>query len=246
VGEQSISLEIAGTFLFRFHQLTQALAAHVKRRRLGERGELPRVEGVGGLALAGVDWGRSAVFHFGIAPGEELQLSEPGELASPVVEATEILAELVEASRSDVDLIERARELPSRIAVNYINMLELLIRHDVTTTWRTRQSQPEALTRQVATAAKSALEREIPPVIDVLEYEGRLYEANAKRKTFELEREGQPRILGTYSEELRELIREAWDKRVVVKLQVTQRRFERLPEPVEQFELLDILEVLGD
>ena len=45
--------------------------------------------------------------------------------------------------------------------------------------------------------------------MEIIEYQGRLYEVNAKRKTFELELEGgQPRILGTYREELRDLIRE--------------------------------------
>ncbi len=244
VGQRRIGMDIAGPFLFRLNELIHAVASVVAGRAPGARGTLPDVPGAGLLALAGVEWGRSVTFHFGLGQGEELRLGD----ASTTEQAVAALIELLVSTASEADerLYGITRDLGQRVGVNYVNLVNVLNQHRVDSLWRT-QTEERAVDLSVPRIrrAKTVLEREEPPRTLEEEVEGLLYRADSKEHQFILEpidRE-EDKIVGVYAPALREEIRDAWDKVVRVRLRTTHRFLARQVEPSGvEVELLGIVE----
>jgi hypothetical protein len=228
VGQRSINIPLAITVLDRFQKLARSFAGSVG---------LPMQ-----LSFTRLEWGHSAVFGFATGP-DSYKLADSGEV-SGMDEAIEQLRALIEVSASDDELLLRARELPEVVAKNYIAFLAGLQKHEASAEIRTRRRTSAKIEPPVAARAKMVLQREAPPETEVRNVVGYLYEANAKRNGFELAPEdGSGTIKGSFDEELSELIRAAWKKRVVAKIRFTRRRLERSTKPFKvDTELIDILE----
>jgi hypothetical protein len=245
-----IDLEAAAPFMNRLNLMLHALAAHVESLKIGERGKLPQLTGIGTLSFAGLSEG-SAVFHFTIPPrDEQLMITASGDIATPMEEAIRLLLEIISNSTGEEAeqlLLERLRELPERVGANYSDLLDVLLRNNIETRWRTGDQQA-ALPAADVRRARAVLERVEIVDAGIEEHTGLLYEANAKEREFRLESDIGRTIQGTYHEDLTEIIRGAWNHRVRAKLRLTVRRLERAPASVRpaEVELLDVLEVLPD
>jgi hypothetical protein len=201
------------------------------------------------LALTGVEWGHSAVFHFGLGPGEELRLGSE----STTEEAVSILASLVRATASEADeqLLELTKTLGHRVGVNYMNLIQVLDKNNVDSLWRTTTVEEAALNLSISRVrrAKVLLEREEPPTVFDEEVTGLLYRADSKEHQFVLapiDRE-EEKIVGTYAPPLREEIRHAWDKVVRVRLRTTHYFLARQIEPYRvEVELLEVIQITDD
>ncbi len=246
VGERRIALDVAGPFLFRLHELIHAIASVIAGRYPGRRGTLPDVPGAGLLALAGLEWGASATFHFGLGPGEELRLAENSTTQAAVDTLTQLL--VTTAAADDAGLYKVARELGRRVATNYVILVNTLDNEGVDSLWRTRtEERTIILDVPRLRRGKTVLEREEPPTTFEEEVTGFLYRADSKEHLFILEpidRE-EEKIVGRYGIGLREDIRAAWDKVVRIRLRTTHRFLARQIDPFEiDVELLDVLEVI--
>lgn len=248
VGERRIGLDLAGPFLFRLHELVHATASAILGRQAGARGTLPDVPGAGMLALAGVEWGRSVTFHFGLGYGEELKLDQP----SITDEAVAAVAQLLEATADEADerLFNVTRELGKRVGTNYVSLINVLSQHNVASVWRPHQlAQPVALTVPHVKRAKTVLDREDPPQTLEEQVTGLLYRADSKEHEFVLQpvdRE-EDKIVGTYGALLREEIRDGWDKVVRVRLLTTHYFLARQIEPAHvEVELLGVEEIISE
>ena len=248
VGKTRVDLGIAGPFLFRLNELIHAIASVVNGRRPGARGELPDVPGAGLLALAGVAWGESVTFHFGLGTGEELRLFDRSLTEEAVSILTGLLAST--SSAADEQLYQLTRNLGPRVGTNFRNVVVHLEHSRVDSYWRTVEAG-EAIDLSVPRVrrAKTVLDSEAPPEIFEQTVEGHLYRADSKEHQFILEPlDGNGgKISGTYDIGLREEIREAWDKVVVVRLRITHHFIARQIEPARvEVELIEVTRIVGD
>jgi hypothetical protein len=250
VGSDSVPTSVAGGFLYRFDEVTAAIAATLKGRRLGRRGPLPVVPDAGLFALVGVQWGHSVVFHLALGGDEQTQLASSGDVSSITGEVLSMIEALVlgAAAGNETDLWDRARELGGRAGKNYESLLEVLIKQNVDSVWRfPDQDRAISLTSTRAKRAKGILEHPDLPVPYDQEIRGFLYEINSRAHEFVLDPEGdeEKKIAGTYPEHLRERLREAWDHEVVVKLRTTHHFLKRQQDPADVvYELVDLIEII--
>jgi len=86
--------------------------------------------------LAGVEWGASATFHFGLGAGEEMRLG----YASVTEEAVDLLTDLLTstAGPDDLEFYATTRGLGQRVGVNYLGVINVLNQHGIDSVWRTR------------------------------------------------------------------------------------------------------------
>jgi hypothetical protein len=244
VGERRVGLDVAGPFLFRLNELIHAIGAVLIGRKVGARGTLPTVPGAGFLALAGVEWGKSVVFHFGTGAGEVMKLNEP----SITEEAVEALAELMSAAAvgNDQALLAATRALGPRVGTNYLSLVTALTHHGVNSYWQPRSTGPAIdLSVPRLKRTKVVLEQEAPPVTFNEVVRGFLYRADSKEHQFVLDRIDEPgeKLVGVYGPELREEIRQAWDKVVEVEIRTTHYFLARQIDPARvEVELLKVLD----
>lgn len=249
IGEGKIATTIAGPFLNRLHELLHALGEVAQSKRIGERGPLPGLSGAAGLSLAGLPSG-SVVLHFTLGEGdvdEQLLITPRGEVSSAMTQAIEYLFELLEATPEQDDLLNRLLEFAPRIGSELAQVLDVLVTHRVTSTWRQERGESLVITAEAAASARLALNREAELATEEVVREGYLYEANAKDHTFRLEQpQGEGTLQGSYDEGYTETIARAWGQLVRAKLLITRRRLQRKrqAEP-DEVQLVEILEVLG-
>jgi hypothetical protein len=250
VATESIGLGVAGPFLNRLHELLFALTSFFVGRDPGRRGPLPHLQQAGALSLVQVQFGASATFHFAVEGDEQLQMTDAGEATSAIADAIRVVGDLFAYGAADDEeqLFALTREFTPRIGSDYAQLLDVLVRHEVDTVWRMRDRKMVIeLPRRQAARTRATLDRQAEPVIQVREYEGLLFRADSIEHGFQLAPEDveEGRVSGTYPEELRELIRTAWGRRVRIKVEVRRQRLERQREPgVPVVTLIDILEIL--
>jgi hypothetical protein len=251
IGEGRIATSIAAPFIHRLNEIIQALGGYAQSKALGKRGPLPGVTGAAGISLSGLTPG-SAVLHFSIGEGEEqLVLTPSGEVASAMEQAVQYLFDLIAAAgtdETDQHLLENLREFDPRIGSELSHLLDVLVTHNVTTTW----SRPDAADVHIpvprAAVARLALDRETDLHTEDVVRVGYLYEADAKAHTFRFEQPASAGTLrGTYDEAYTDTVRGSWGKLVRVRLQLTRRRLERKrqAEP-DTVHLIEVIEILDD
>lgn len=250
IGASSVPTAVAGPFLFRLHELLHAVAAVLAGRRPGSRGSLPPLRDVGLLALVGVQWGHSVTFHLEIGAGEQTHIAPAGTISSLSEEALALLSELVRYGASgDADALwNRTKDLGPRVGGNYERLIEVFVQQEIDTVWRfATDDRAVDLSSTRAHRAKELLDYEQLPVVFEQEVRGYLYRVDSREHAFLLDPEGEheEKVTGTYPEHLREDLRDAWSREVVVKLRTTHRFLARQTEPSEVlYELIEVLEVL--
>lgn len=244
-----VRLDVTAAFLTRLESAVYALAGVMRGSESGSRGPLKRVD-LGGLALAEVTWGSSAVFHFVLAEEEQTALEPSGEVRTLTEQATAALADLLEmsAAGNERQLYQASRDLGPRAVANFGRLLEVFIENEVSTLWRLRDEEKAIdLTATRAIRAQAALKREARIEAAEFTVSGLLYEAHARRQGFELlvaEGYDAPTIRGKYAPGLRNEIRDAWDRHVDVQIRVVRKYLERQIEPVDtEVTLIDVLRI---
>jgi hypothetical protein len=190
----------------------------------------------------------STALHFGPGYGEAYQMTDAGELTNRLREAFEKLVRLIELTEDDQALLNESRETPAHSTTNYVHLLEVISENNLTATVvvRDRKTYPRVPPHR-ASVAKAILERRAPDRYETKPIKGYLYEANAKKRGFELETEEGGRVEGTYLPELDDKIGSAWNKIARVEIRMKWSRLERSPkETLDDVILLDVLEILRD
>lgn len=163
-------------------------------------------------------------------------------------QAIEYLMTLIESAPNQEELLAHLIGFDPRIGGELAQLLDVLVTHNVDSTWRQSRGESVTVTAEAAAGARVALDREADVSTQEVIAVGYLYEANAKERSFRLEqlnREGT--LLGHYDPVYTLVVRSAWGRLVRAKVQITRRRLERKKhaEP-EEVELVEILEILGD
>lgn len=251
VGENTIAVGTAGPLLSRIHHALHAIALFMTGSEArGRRGPLPALPETGLLSLVGFTGEASVTFHFTLGPGEALRLGEPPATVR-TLEAFTGLLELT-AARDFDGLLEESRAIGFRAATDYYHLMRFLAEQHLDTVWRPAiEGDPTVKVPAIrAVEARKVLEEEDHPVARETSLSGWLYEANAKRRRFELQVRDEHGALakheGTYSEALRDKVAKAWDSEVVVRVVVTETFIRRQAEPTaSSIELVDVLEIRG-
>jgi hypothetical protein len=247
VGQDRMDVGPAGDFLSRIDRLTRLLAAHFAGEEPKATGTIARPAGVGRLQLAEARAGSSITLYFALDRPTQLTLEGGSDLyASPMGRAVLELVRLVGSSDDEQALILRSHELGDRIADRYYELMDFLVNEQVEAHWIPRDRSALVLSTEGAAEVKALLDREVAEHVETREFEGRLYEANARTNGFQLETAGE-RIDGQYPEELTDFIRWAWDRDVRARIRVIQRRRARSAKPFKvEYILLDVVPLAED
>lgn len=233
---------VVGKFLFRIGELAKGIAIQFAGT-VGQRGPI-RAGDVGELAIARLAWEQSVDLGFTVE-GEASQLSFLTAEGGPMRQAAEVMAELPQLA-TDEKLIERARELGERVAKDYLDLLNLLITEQIALGMRSSRTST-FISPDRAERSRTVLDRTGPSSQETFRVIGTLYEAEAIRRGFRLDpdEEGQRVIQGTFPDQMREAIRQAWGRRVVAEVERTEKTLARSTQPRVSWELVG-LQMLGE
>lgn len=252
ISKTRVPTGVVGPFLYRFHFLVHSIAVRLAGGDSGRRGPLTDVPGAGLLAVTEMAFGRSVTFHMALAEPEQTSLTESGDVASITADAVNVLSELVvhSASGNFESLYENTRPYGRRVGVELGHLLGVLVNRDVAALWQFPQhAMAIELTPPRARYARELLVVEDVPTRRQEKFQGLLYEVNSKERGFRLETRGTGtevvEINGTYPEDLRGRLKDAWDQEVVIGVLAIEHRLLRQIEPERiDYELVEVVEIL--
>lgn len=238
----SVGVQLAGEALAALDDLVAMLGA-AKYGSVGKRGPAVLPSGLGALRLVDVEFG-SAAFYFTSGEGEAMQIDVEagGGITTRISDVADELLALVEARGSD-NILEVARRYSDRVAVKYVQLLNVVVTEGVDTEWTTTRRRAE-LPSFDAGAALAVLEQTDHIRIEELIADGVLYEANARTLGFRLQRDDGSIILGRFEQKLFADIGDAWNHKVRANILVRIERLARSGVERRSFDLVG-LQILG-
>jgi hypothetical protein len=243
VGSDRMDVGPAGKFLIVIDHLTRLLAARFAGDVPKSTGTISRPDGVGRLQLAAAQGNASITLYFAVDQPTQMTLEGGSSLyQAPMGKAVLELVKMVELSENDDALIERSVELGDRIADRYQELMDLLTKEQLEVQWQPFDKEGTILTAKGAAEVKAVLDREVAEDVEIRQIKGILYEANARTNGFELEPADGDRIEGSYSDDLTDYIRAAWNRPVTASIRTVQHRRARSVSPFKiEHHLTDVV-----